>query len=115
MQVRKRKKKNLKNKQHLFKFIRKYRTLKDRKNNLKNATKSDLQNISTVFRSFVKGQYPLSSKDIKKLKKHKETLSHFLKTKNTNKKRDYLIQRGGQIFSILLPATLSLLATLLRK
>jgi phosphopantetheine adenylyltransferase len=117
MQVRRtnRKKRSLKNKQHLFKFIKKYRTLKDRKHNLKHATKNDLQNISTVFRSFIKGQYPLSAKDVKKLKKHKQTLANFLKQKKIHKKRDYLVQRGGQIFSILLPAALSLLSTLLHK
>lgn len=99
----------------LFNFVRKYRLNKNRKTNIAKSTKKDIYDISRLFKLLLNGGVPLSPTHIKKLKKHKTIFYNFLKTKNVNAKRKYLMQKGAGVFSVLLPTAISLLTSLFAK
>lgn len=59
------------------------------------------------------GNIELTDSEKDKLRKHKYTLRKIINTKQANKNKDILIQKGGSFLPIILPGAITLLTTLI--
>ena len=81
---------------------------------LETATPSQIRSLSEICNHVLKGHCKLDKESRKKLSKNKKLLRKLANPSKTFKtKRRYLSQRGGGVFTILLPTLISTIAGLL--
>lgn len=84
---------------------------KKRKILIKKARECVINAISEIAVNCLKGNFPLKNCDFNKLKKYKKQLIYLSKSSPINKRKKYLIQKGG-FLNLLIPPALSFIGSL---
>jgi hypothetical protein len=95
-------------------FLKELLTASDRKREslLENATKDEIQCLTEIAFNIVNGNFPLDSKTLEKLTKHKQEVRKLSKRPGSHhKKKKFLKQKGG-FLPLLLTPVLSVLGTI---
>ncbi len=71
--------------------------------------------ISEIAVNCLKGNIPLNSCDFESLSKYKKILRLLSKKTPVQRRRKIIIQKGGQLLSLLIPPALSLISSIISK
>ncbi len=89
--------------------------LESRRKLILNAKNCVIDAISEIAVNCLKGNIPLNSCDFKKLEKYKKILRILSKKSPVKRRRKIIIQKGGQLLSLLIPPALSLISSIVSK
>lgn len=80
---------------------------------LEKADKNFIISICDIIFNLLQGNVNLTDKEKTELKKHKSFLRKIVKKSSLKEKKKIIIQKGGGVLSIILPAVFSTIASLL--
>ena len=109
---------NKKNKKQFISYAKKILASdkNQRKHLIRNSSPDFVHFICSLCKAFLKKQIVLSKTDSNKLRKDQATIKFLARTgNNIVKKQQVLTQKGNGIFSLLIPAGISLLSSLFSK
>ena len=80
-------------------------------------SKKHLDSISEIFANFLKKHLPIAGKAVKRLAKFKKEARQIALKKTSHKKKINILKssKGGFLLSVLLPAAVTLISSLLRQ